>query len=489
MSESKNESKKEKFPIKRALVEISAFLCDSWKVIYNKGVFYTYNKKEWIWNNISNDYVDSIINRNTEDAYEDFKWDVNIKFLNECRKKIMSYSIENTMINFNSLCIWWMTDNFDINLKNWILNFTTKEIRDYKKSDYKTYKLNIEVNKYDNKKWIGVIKDTLFEIYLNTSFWAWFDTDEWLHRMKYIQEIMGYFLMPWNPLDKMFVFSWEWWNGKWVFFRLMRLLLWEWNTKTFSYDQLHDSRGLFELKNIMLNYVWELDKKDKINSVIIKNLSWNDPVSSTPKYDRNSIEFIYPWKLLFSSNHDVFISWEFGISMDRRLMILPLNNVPKDKVILNIENRIIRECWDKVMQFALYWLESLIARWYFDVPKSYLDFTKETIGEADVVYNWLTDESSNVELAGENYDIWTQDAYKKFRSYCYDCWILASNIINRFTFGKRLGKYIKNPIKIWNEFFEISKKRWNLEWRLCWIREKQEKAMEFNYWMNNVKTN
>ena len=170
-------------------------------------------------------------------------------------------------------------------------------------------------------------------------------------------------------------------------------------------------------------------------------------------------------------------------------MIVPLNNVPKDKVILNIENRIVKECWDKVMQFALYWLESLIARWYFDVPKSYLDFTNETIDEADVVYNWLTDENSNVELSGTpggvQYDIWTQEAYKEFRSYYYDCWILASNIINRFTFWKRLGKYIKSPIKIGEQYFEISKKRWRVEWILCWIRKKQEKAMDFNIYMKS----
>ena len=412
-----DKKKKLKFrptPLAKEIIEKAEQNGNKWEYVAEQGTFYYYDNEEGYWEKHDESYLmksirNLLINKTP-------KWDKKYK-KNETFDALKDILINPTSERKFNVGINPNTDL--INVKNGMLDWRTGELKEHHPDYYNQFQLRVE---YDPEAKAPKWKQTLQE---------WIPEEE--ARM-YIQEYIGYCLIPDTSLQKAVILHGSGENGKSTFLEVIYELFGEENLTNIPMHRLDSGRARFEtfyLQNKLINLCSDIDPNYIKKPGIIKTLIRGEPLRAEIKTGK-SFDFRPVVRLIFSANEipktrDKTDAWY------RSFEIITFPNKFKksdDDFDPHIKEKLIKEM-PGVFNWALKGLKRLKENKNFTESETINQAKREYEKENDTIKAFIDDKT---EYPTGSYEV-AREVYIRYKDYCE---LSGMNFTTRKTFTKKL---------------------------------------------------
>ncbi|MYN30292.1 DNA primase family protein [Duganella levis] len=199
-------------------------------------------------------------------------------------------------------------------LKNGTLDPVTRELLPHAPEHRRMCALDIEWNPAAEAKRFLTF---LFEI--------WGAEPDYAERVEFLQEWMGYLLLPSNKFERFLWLTGAGANGKSVLLEVMANLVGRENTTWAHLDRLNRTAVRATLEGKMLNISTEMNADGTLVDGHLKSITSGEPIDAEPKY-KDPYSFIPTVKLVAATNHLPRLKDTSG-GFARRACILAFNKV------------------------------------------------------------------------------------------------------------------------------------------------------------------
>lgn len=305
-----------------------------------------------------------------------------------------------------------------LNVKNGVIDLTSKTLMPHSNKYLFTYCINIEYN--SNK----ICK--LFETQLSETIKYYKDSDE---AKEYIQKLFGYAITGKNIEKKAVILHGDGDTGKSLLVNILRDVYGANLCGTLSFNAISRDRSrnadqnfdLYKCRDKKLMSIMEPPENARIYEPTLKSLIGTDIITAAKKGD-DELDMKITFKLFIATNHNIVAS-SSDQPLWNRFLVIPLYagysqvDTHKYSKLSSKEN----------LQGILTWLidgaynylnsEEYKQGLYMYIPQVYKDELQNMKNESDLVYQWLQD--SDYKITGnENDFILFADAYQDFSSWC-----------------------------------------------------------------------
>jgi putative DNA primase/helicase len=153
----------------------------------------------------------------------------------------------------------------------------------------------------------------------------WGDEPDYAERVEFLQEWLGYLLLPSNRFERFLWLTGSGANGKSVLLEVMANLVGRENTTWAHLDRLNRTAVRATLEGKMLNISTEMNADGTLADGHLKSITSGEPVDAEPKY-KDPYSFIPTVKLVAATNHLPRLKDTSG-GFARRACILTFNKV------------------------------------------------------------------------------------------------------------------------------------------------------------------
>lgn len=261
-------------------------------------------------------------------------------------------------------------------------------------------------------------------------FEIWGDEPDYAERVAFLQEWLGYLLLPSNKFERFLWLTGAGANGKSVLLEVMANLVGRENTTWAHLDRLNRTAVRATLEGMMLNISTEMNADGTLADGHLKSITSGEPIDAEPKY-KDPYSFIPTVKLVAATNHLPRLKDTSG-GFARRACILAFNKVfkPEERDV-NLGQTLAGELAG-ILVWALDGLARLLERGRF-VPPPSSDATVQAYRiEADSValFNHeCLDQCTNGTPVGT--------LYQAYREFCATNGFQPTNVA---IFGRRLSE-------------------------------------------------
>ena len=256
----------------------------------------------------------------------------------------------------------------------------------------------------------------------------WGFESDYRERVEFLQEWMGYLLLPSNKFERFLWLTGFGANGKSVLLTIMSLLVGLENTTWAHLDRLNRTAVRATLEGKMLNISTEMNADGTLADGHLKSITSGEPVDAEPKY-KDPYSFIPTVKLVAATNHLPRLKDTSG-GFARRACILTFNKVfTVEERDVNLSATLEAELLG-ILVWALDGLARLLERGHF-VPPPSSDATVQAYRiEADSVAMF---NHERLEPSSNGTPVGT--LYEAYREFCTTNGFQPTNVA---IFGRRL---------------------------------------------------
>ena len=382
-----------------------------WIYLADQGQYYQYSQDRGYWKTVKEDYLMKKI--------RDFLVDSNAEWDRKHHKNEVVDAVKDRCMADEDSKIFDPAENSNlelINLENGMLNWRKGKLLDHDYSYYSLFQLPVEYSpNVEASKWDKTLK-------------------QWLPNSsvrKFLQEFVGYCLIPDTSLDKALILHGSGANGKSTFLEVLEALFGEENLSSIPLHRLNQRFELVNIQDKLVNICSDLDPSYLKETGSIKKIIAGESVRGEIKFGP-SFDFTPVVRLIFSANElpkarDKTKGWY------RRIEIVEFPNTfdPEDENFdPNLNERLIVEL-PGILNWAVDGLSRLKNRGRFDIPES-VKRNKRSYKEANDSLTAFVNERVE-ESKGKSYP--TSYLYRKYKRYCED---QGLNIVSMQKFSRRL---------------------------------------------------
>lgn len=295
-----------------------------------------------------------------------------------------------------------------INVLSGILNLETLEIKSYEKSDFCFHKLPFD--------YIDDASCPDFAKFLTTSMnFEWggaTDSEDYKQVMQFIQEWMGYTLIPGNPFHKGMILYGSGRNGKGVLTDIWSYILGEHNVSFVDIKGINDGKTVFLTRNKLANFSYDIESGQQLDTGIIKSAVAGEKVMVDEKY-KAQYDMNFTAKLIISCNDLPYIR-NAGAAIRERFYVLPfLRTFNENERDPNLKQKLRKEA-AHIFSWAVNGLKRLMDRGYFIAPERCHLSANDYLKSNDTIAMWVDED--NIRQEGQRAK--KSEAWKYYKEYC-----------------------------------------------------------------------
>lgn len=295
-----------------------------------------------------------------------------------------------------------------INLKSGIMNLNTLEVREYTKEDFCFHKLPFDyVDKFFCPEFSKFLTSSMnFKPNEPT------DKEDYLNVMHFIQEWMGYSLIPGNPLHKGLILYGSGRNGKGVLQDIWSYILGPHNVSYVDIKGINDGKTVFMTKNKLVNFSYDIEAGQQLDTGIIKSAVAGEKVMVDEKY-KAQYDMDFTAKLVIACNDLPYIK-NAGAAIKERFYILPfLRTFTEAERDPTLKEK-LREEAAHIFSWAIQGLKRLKHRGFFIAPERSSLSSNEYLKNNDSLAMWVDEDDLRKEgEKAKRTDVWTN-----YKNYC-----------------------------------------------------------------------
>ncbi|MFZ6772434.1 phage/plasmid primase, P4 family [Undibacterium sp. SXout7W] len=260
------------------------------------------------------------------------------------------------------------------------------------------------------------------------------DVDE---KVCFIQEFLGYCLVPDNSQHKWVLMVGEGGNGKSVLLNIFTKLIGKENISNAHIERLGDKHSRAELENKLVNISSEMSANATVSDGYLKQIVSGDDIEAERKF-KDPFSFTPFVRLICATNHLPRLL-DLSDGFFRRLVILKFNRqFTGNEIDPNLTATLTQEL-PGILRWALDGLQRLRQRGAFIIPKSSLAESMIYKNESDPI-QIFTEECI---IRSDKRGLRPNQIYPAYNQWCKNNGFKAHSSIN---FGKRMGslKYEKS---------------------------------------------
>lgn len=303
-------------------------------------------------------------------------------------------------------------------VNNGVLDPLTGGLADHDADDRLLFKLDID---WDPEAQAERFMQFLAEI--------WGQEDDYDDRVRFLQQWLGYLLLPSCKYEKFLWLEGRGANGKSVLLKIMAALVGDENVSYALLERLNKSATRAELDGKLLNISSEMSATATMADGFLKQITSGEAIEADRKY-RDSVSFKPIVKLVASTNTLPRLldrSDGFG----RRAVILSFNQQFEGKAKdVDLADKIIRAELAGILAWAVAGLQELQAQQEFTIPASSIAAVKSYRTESDAVAMFSAEHLS---MSSKGTPV--GDLYKAFKLSCSNNGFTPCN---KGEFGRRL---------------------------------------------------
>lgn len=311
----------------------------------------------------------------------------------------------------------------EVNTLSGVLDLHTLQMREYVKEDFYFAKLPFD--------YLAEPECPLMIKFLESSMMVDSGTEEGIRTINFIQEWMGYTLLPSNRLNKALIMYGDGRNGKGVLQYIWSVILGKHNVSYVDIKYINDGSEIWMTKNKLVNFSADLEANQQLDTGIIKRATSEEPITVNEKY-KAQYDMPFTAKLVIACNELPYIR-NVGAAVKERFLLLPFDRVfteserdPELKYKLEAEAQ-------QIFSWAVNGLQRLNKRGRFDPPDKCTLASSEYLRDNDVVELWLNEGGyEQVGMESLRGDVWNN-----FKEYSFDS---GHKLMRKGKFFDRLKK-------------------------------------------------
>ena len=400
-------------PIAKEVIETAEQNGNRWEYVAEQGIFYHYDNKKGYWEQYNEKYLMGTIREKLVNINPD--WD------RKYRKNEVLDALKDLLMNPTNERKFDAGINPDtdlINVKNGMINWKAGELKDHHPDYYSQFQLNV---KYDSGARAPKWKQTLKE---------WIPEKE---TRDFIQEYIGYCLIPDTSHHKAVILTGSGSNGKSTFLEVITELFSEENLSNIPLHRLSERFETANIQNKLVNICSDISPKYIEEAGILKTMIAGENLRGEYKYGE-SFDFRPVVRLLFSAN-EIPKARDKSDAWLRRLELVEFpNQFRKDDPDFDphLKDKLVKEL-DGIFNWALEGLRRLQEQGRFTTSEDMVQAKREYERENDTIKAFIEDRT---EWGTESYEV-CQYVYEKYKDYCQDS---GMNFTTRKTFTSKLKK-------------------------------------------------
>jgi len=387
-----------------------------WKYNNNRGKLYNYQSDKGFWKINEDRYLLKVIRK--------YLAEIKIKWDRRSKGKEILDTIKNILLDEKAEELFWLDNEPNrkiINVKNGMIEWGSGNLISHSPKFYSLFQLPV---KYDKKAKCSKWKESLKQ---------WIPDSE---SRKFIQEYIGYCLIPDNSQQLAIILYGTGSNGKGTFLKVINQLFGPNNVSNISMHRFSGSSGRFETKNIqdkLVNICGDIDPNFIQKTSKLKNIIHGDSIRGEYKHGK-SFDFIPVTRMIFSAN-EIPKARDKSEGWYRSFAIVEFpNHFSKEDENFDpyLSDKLMGEL-SGILNWAIEGLKRLKARGYFDIPQKINDAKEEYKFNNDHIKAFLDEKT---EPQKSEY-ILRKKLYKEYKRYC------STNNFKPQT-KQKLGEVVKN---------------------------------------------
>lgn len=320
-----------------------------------------------------------------------------------------------------------------INIKSGIMDLETLEIKPYEKSDFCFHKLPFD--------YIKEPSCPAFAKFLTSSmnFEQECEPNDFKEVMQFIQEWMGYTLIPGNPFHKALILYGSGRNGKGVLMNIWSHILGEYNVSSVDIKGINDGDTVFMTKNKLVNFSGDIQTGQQLDTGVIKSAIAGEKVVVNEKY-KPQYDMNFTAKLIIACNDLPYIR-SVGAAIKERFYLLPFIRIfEENERDPYLKDKLKKEA-AHIFSWAVNGLRRLMERGYFVPPQRSLLSSSDYLKSHDSIGMWLDED--DIKKKGEKAK--RAEVWRSYKDYCKDSNIY---IMQKFKFFQQLSNLGFRPVRI-----------------------------------------
>lgn len=305
-----------------------------------------------------------------------------------------------------------------INLKNGMLDWEDKKLLDYKPDYHSFFQLPVSYDpEADSPRWMKAL-------------------EEWIPNVRtrlFLQEFVGYCLVPDVSRHKAIILFGSGRNGKSTFLETLAALLGERNLSHIELSRLTHRFEVAHLKDKLVNICADLDPTYIKQTGIIKTIVAGEPIRGEHKF-KPSFDFRSVVRLMFSCN-ELPRAKDKSVAWTRRFEFVEFPNAfePGDESYdRNLKGKLTKEK-SGILNWAIAGFKRLQARDEFTSSEDLREAKYEYRYQNDSVQAFLEEETKKL----EGNALPKKYLYRRYQEFCRNS---ALSRITRQKFTRRLGE-------------------------------------------------
>lgn len=310
-----------------------------------------------------------------------------------------------------------------INLADGIFDIKTKTTKPYTRDDFKFHKLpfTYKQNPFSHSFMHFLTTSMNFpdDIYQPEKAKQYKEEqpdlwEEYLKTIRFIQEWMGYSLLPGNLYHKNLIMFGDGRNGKGILKDVWSLMLGQTNVSYLDLSSINDERVISATKNKLVNFSPDLKAGQQLDTGTIKAAASGEEVQSNEKFKQPEM-FRFTAKLVISCNDLPYIK-NIGAAVRERFFVLPFNRVfsehERDHHLLDK----LKNDLEDIFSWAVVGLERLQERGRFEPPHMCTTQLEEYLLDNDTIAMYINEE----QLVSEDPEdkVLKSTFYDNYKYYC-----------------------------------------------------------------------
>jgi putative DNA primase/helicase len=322
-----------------------------------------------------------------------------------------------------------------VNTKDGVLSLKDYTVKPYEMEDFAFHKLPF--NYVEEPKCPVMMK------FLTTSMgWEWDnekdeivmredEIEDYMKVMHFIQEWMGYSLVPGNPMEKCLIMHGSGRNGKGKLQEIWKYIIGPHNVSSVDIKGINDGSMIFQTKNKLINFSYDLEDGQQLDTGVIKSAISGESMTVNEKY-KPQYEMDFTAKLVIACNNLPYIK-DTGFAIKERIHFLPFTREFKqEERDIELGDKLKAEA-GQIFSWAINGLKRLQRRGHFDVPDRCKKANRSYMKDNDSISNWIEEDK----IKQEGSKCKRTDVWKAYKYYCRE-----SNFkpIGKIKFYKQMEK-------------------------------------------------
>ncbi len=420
---------------------IAKLFIEDHNLIFFRGTPYLYN--EGIWREEDRENTIAWIGKEYFGAYTE-------PALKKDKAEMLSMIQDDTYNKFRKQ-IKYLSQKINketVNTKDGVLSLKDYKLKPYEKEDFAFHKLPFN--------YVEKPKCPVMQKFLTTSMgWDWNnetdkpiikdgEIDDYIKVMQFIQEWMGYSLVPGNPMEKCLIMHGSGRNGKGKLQEIWKYIIGAHNVSSVDIKGINDGSMIFQTKNRLINFSYDLEDGQQLDTGVIKSAISGEAMTVNEKY-KPQYEMDFTAKLVIACNNLPFIR-DTGFAIKERIHFLPFTReFVEEERDINLGNKLRAEA-EQIFSWAINGLKSLQKRGHFDIPERCKKANRNYMKDNDSIANWIEEDK----IKQDSSKCKRSDVWKAYKFYCRE-----SNFkpIGKIRFYKSMEKHFELSISNGEYYF------------------------------------